>query len=49
MEQFRMLGLSEGMLKTLASKGFCEPTPIQRAIIPVLLNQNRDVVGQAET
>jgi ATP-dependent RNA helicase DeaD len=49
MEQFRDLGLSETMLKTLAKKGFTEPTPIQKSIIPFLLNETRDVVAQAET
>ena len=49
MEQFSILGLSEAMLKTLADKGFTEPTPIQKAIIPFLLNESRDVVAQAET
>ncbi len=49
MDQFTDLGLSEAMLKTLAHKGFCEPTPIQKAIIPFLLNDERDVVAQAET
>jgi len=49
LEQFRILGLSEAMLNTLAAKGFKEPTPIQKAIIPFLLNEGRDVVAQAET
>ncbi len=49
MEQFKDLGLSEAMLKTLTNKGFTEPTPIQKAIIPFLLNEDRDVVAQAET
>ncbi len=49
MEQFRNLGLSESMLQTLAAKGFKEPTPIQHAVIPYLLDEDRDVVAQAET
>jgi ATP-dependent RNA helicase DeaD len=49
LEQFKDLGLSEAMLKTLTNKGFSEPTPIQKAIIPFLLNEDRDVVAQAET
>ncbi len=49
MEQFRTLGLSEAMLRTLASKGFHEPTPIQKVIIPFLLQKSQDVVAQAET
>ena len=49
LEQFRNLGLSETMLKTLAGKGFSEPTPIQKAIIPFLMNEDCDVVAQAAT
>lgn len=49
MEQFRNLGLTETMLKTIAGKGFTEPTPIQKAIIPFLLHKDQDVVAQAET
>jgi ATP-dependent RNA helicase DeaD len=49
MEQFGNLGLSKAMLKTLALKGFTEPTPIQQTVIPFLLNDDRDVVAQAET
>ncbi|MDT8274210.1 MAG: DEAD/DEAH box helicase, partial [Desulfomonilia bacterium] len=49
MEQFRKLGLSEAMLATIARKGFSEPTPIQKAIIPFLLTGSSDVVAQAET
>ncbi len=49
MEQFRTLGLSEAMIKTLANKGFSEPTPIQQAVIPFILEGDRDVVAQAET
>lgn len=49
MEQFKDLGLSDGMLKTLQSKGFEEPTPIQSAVIPYLLKEDRDIVAQAET
>ncbi len=49
MEQFRKLGLSEAMLGTLASRGFHDPTPIQKAVIPMLLSEGMDVVAQAET
>jgi len=49
MEQFRILGLSDAMLKTLGAKGFSEPTPIQKSVIPFLLKGERDLVAQAET
>ncbi|HOO47539.1 MAG TPA: DEAD/DEAH box helicase, partial [Deltaproteobacteria bacterium] len=49
MEQFINLGLSETMLKTLAKKGFDTATPIQSSVIPFLLEEDHDLVAQAET
>ncbi|MEA3223073.1 MAG: DEAD/DEAH box helicase [Thermodesulfobacteriota bacterium] len=49
MEQFINLGISKTMLKTLAKKGFDKPTPIQNKVIPFLLNDDQDLVAQAET
>jgi ATP-dependent RNA helicase DeaD len=49
MESFEELGLSKAALKALKQKGFEEPTPIQVKTIPVLLRDDRDVVGQAQT
>lgn len=45
---FAALGLSEGLVAALTKMGFEEPTPIQKAAIPVLL-KGRDVLGQAAT
>ena len=45
---FESLGLSQGLLETLTSLGYEEPTPIQREAIPPLLN-GRDLLGQAAT
>ena len=45
---FAALGLAESLLGTLASLGYEEPTPIQRAAIPLLL-AGRDLLGQAAT
>lgn len=47
--KFRDLGLSETMLNALHAKGFEEPTPIQAKAIPFLLNDNRDLIGKAQT
>ncbi len=45
---FSSFGLSDGMLRDIASTGFTEPTPIQvQAILPAL--QGRDVLGCAQT
>ncbi|MCX7743672.1 MAG: DEAD/DEAH box helicase [Flavobacteriales bacterium] len=46
---FLELGLSEGIVNAITLKGFIQPTPIQAATIPLLLSNNVDVVGQAQT
>ena len=48
-EAFSRLGLSDVSLRALAKKGFREPTEIQKACIPLLLDGSKDVVGQAQT
>ncbi|HET7563710.1 MAG TPA: DEAD/DEAH box helicase, partial [Gemmatimonadaceae bacterium] len=45
---FAALGLDERLLSALAELGYEEPTPIQRAAIPPLL-EGRDVLGMAAT
>ena len=45
---FDGFGFSEALLNTLASKGYSEPSPIQRAAFPELM-LGRDLVGQAQT
>jgi len=49
MEKFKSLGLSNTTISALKDKGFEEPTPIQEATIPLLLQGEFDVVGQAQT
>ena len=49
LESFRVLGLSEKTLEALSEKGFSEPTDIQRECIPLLLENELDVIGQART
>lgn len=49
LEKFKVLGLSENTLEALRRKGFEEPTRIQEQIIPVLLKDNVNIVGQAQT
>lgn len=46
---FAALGLSDGMLDALKKKGYEEPTEIQRQVIPLLLSENCDIAGQAQT
>ncbi|MEZ5322891.1 MAG: DEAD/DEAH box helicase [Microthrixaceae bacterium] len=45
---FAALSLSPGLVATLTSLGYEEPTPVQRAAIGSLM-QGRDLVGQAAT
>lgn len=45
---FSDLGLSTELLKAVAEKGYDEPTAIQRAVIPTIL-QGRDVMAAAQT
>ncbi len=47
--KFKELGLSETTLKALKKKGFEEPTPIQERVIPILLSEDTDIIGQAQT
>jgi ATP-dependent RNA helicase DeaD len=49
MTEFRSLGLSEKMLATLERKGFVEPTEIQSLAIPLLMEDEKDIIAQAQT
>ena len=49
LEKFQKLGLSDSILKELDKKGFEEPTEIQEKTIPVLMNSDNDIIGQAQT
>lgn len=46
---FHDLGLSEQTIVAIQKKGFEEPTQIQRECIPLLLKEQVDVIGQAQT
>ena len=48
LEEFRKLGLSESTLKAIEFMGYRRPTPIQKRVIPLIL-QGRDVLGCAQT
>jgi ATP-dependent RNA helicase RhlE len=45
---FESLGLDAAILKAVADQGYTEPTPIQKATIPVIL-EGTDVIGIAQT
>ena len=46
---FEDLGLSDDILQCLTNKGFKVPTPVQAQTIPLLLNGEKDIIGQAQT
>jgi ATP-dependent RNA helicase DeaD len=46
---FNELGLSDESLHAIKSKGFEEPTEIQKKIIPLILKNEVDLIGQAQT
>ena len=45
---FASLNLREELVQAITGLGYSEPTPIQSAIIPIML-QGADVIGQAQT
>lgn len=46
---FADLGLSQKMLDKITAKGYKFPSAIQAWVIPLLLNWNKDIIGQAQT
>lgn len=46
--EFSQLGLHPNLVQTVTTLGYNTPTPIQSALIPVML-EGRDVIGQAQT
>jgi ATP-dependent RNA helicase DeaD len=46
---FSQLGVGEKALRAIDELGFKEPTPVQQQAIPVLLSNERDFVGLAQT
>jgi len=49
MKSFEKLGINDQLLQGLDALGFTEPTPVQEAVIPVVLEQQRDIVALAQT
>lgn len=46
---FKEMGLSSEILAAITELGFESPTPIQEKVIPLLTEQNRDIIGLAQT
>lgn len=49
MVSFEGLGIEEGLLQSIHTLGFTQPTPIQEKAIPVLLQGTKDFIGLAQT
>lgn len=49
MENFAQLGVSKEFIKGLNELNIKVPTDIQKEVIPLLLSDNRDLIGQAQT
>ena len=47
--KFSELWLSEKMLKAIEKKGYEFASPVQAGVIPLLLNWDKDIIGQAQT
>jgi ATP-dependent RNA helicase DeaD len=46
---FEELGIDDGLLHSIKTLGFTQPTPIQEKAIPVLLKGTKDFIGLAQT
>ncbi|HEY4754695.1 MAG TPA: DEAD/DEAH box helicase [Ignavibacteriaceae bacterium] len=46
---FKEFGFSEELLHAIKLKGFEEPTEIQKKVIPLILENKIDIIGQAQT
>lgn len=49
MNQFEQLGLESGLLKAINDMGFESPSEVQQKAIPILLEQDTDLVALAQT
>ncbi|MCI5145508.1 MAG: DEAD/DEAH box helicase, partial [Candidatus Electrothrix sp. AR3] len=49
MHTFADIGISDNIINSLSSLGFQEPTPVQAKVIPLILEQQVDVVSLAQT
>jgi ATP-dependent RNA helicase DeaD len=49
MTSFEALGLIPELIKVVDELGFTNPTPIQEKIIPIILEEQKDLIGLAQT
>jgi ATP-dependent RNA helicase DeaD len=46
---FERLGIEPTIMKAISDLGFVNPTPIQLEVIPILMGNNNDLIGLAQT
>lgn len=49
MNAFKALGLADNLLQAIEDMGFTNPSPVQEKTIPILLNEETDLVSLAQT
>ncbi len=49
MKTFEELGINPNILRAITEMGYEQPMPVQEAVIPLLLNENTDIVALAQT
>lgn len=49
MKNFEELGVSEQIRKAIEELGFVQPMPVQEAVIPYLIDNQKDVIALAQT
>jgi len=49
MTKFEELGFTPGILKAIQELGFEQPMPVQEKVIPLMLNEEGDIIALAQT
>jgi ATP-dependent RNA helicase DeaD len=49
MIKFEEMGLTPGILRAIKDLGFEQPMPVQEKVIPMMLNEERDIIALAQT
>lgn len=49
MKQFEEMGFTPGILKAIRDLGFEQPMPVQKEVIPLMLEEDTDIIALAQT
>jgi ATP-dependent RNA helicase DeaD len=49
MKEFEEMGLTPGILKAIQEMGFEQPMPVQKKVIPMILESDNDIISLAQT